>query len=273
MTTFTINQTYQSSVYFYTYINFATSTTIKFLPYTFAVASTTIKLYLNGYLFEIDNNTMIKTFNKNYNNQIVLDSPKTTTLNFFLETLPCKLSYYNLRKAIETTTPKSSEEFVIFITAEKIAEFERLNKILSVIAILAIISQRNHAWKQWIRNSLVCFSIEELQIRYSYAVYTKLLKTKTNQSYLYYSMSSYPLSCNIAHAKNIRQSCFPAQSKMIHAGSPVSKTAITESISTKPTTTFTTPMALLSKSPFTLMSDFISFNADELIPKAFCKAK
>uniref|UniRef100_A0A914Z2G7 Uncharacterized protein n=1 Tax=Panagrolaimus superbus TaxID=310955 RepID=A0A914Z2G7_9BILA len=111
---------------------------------------------------------MIKTLNKNYNNQILLESPKTT-LNFFLDTLPCKLSYYNLRKAIETTTSKSSEEFVTFISAEKIAEFERLNKILSVIAILAIISQRNHAWKQWIRNSLVCFSIEELQIRYSYA--------------------------------------------------------------------------------------------------------
>jgi hypothetical protein len=85
-------------------------------------------------------------------------------------------------------------------------------------------------------------------------------------------MSSYPLSCNIAHAKNIRQSCFPTQSKMLmHNGSPVSKTVINESISTKPSTTFTTPMALLSKNPFTMMSEIINFNADDLIPKAFCK--
>ena len=85
------------------------------------------------------------------------------------------------------------------------------------------------------------------------------------------NMSSYPLSCNIAHAKNIRQACFPAQSKMMMHGSPISKTAITESISTKPTTTFTTPMSLLSKNPFTMMSEMINFNADDLIPKAFCK--
>jgi hypothetical protein len=113
---------------------------------------------------------MIKLLNNNNtNNQFVLESPKTP-LNIFFETLPCKLSYYNLRKIVETTIPKeSSEEFATFITAEKSAEFERLNKILSVIAILAIISQRNHSWGNWIRNSLVCFSIEELQIRYSYA--------------------------------------------------------------------------------------------------------
>jgi hypothetical protein len=70
-------------------------------------------------------------------------------------------------------------------------------------------------------------------------------------------MSSYPMSCNIAHAKNIRQACFPTQSKMHN---PISMTtAITESFSTKQqSTTFTTPMALLSKSPFSAMSDFIS---------------
>ena len=108
---------------------------------------------------------MIKELNKNYNNQFVLESPKTP-LNFF-DNLPCKLSYFNLRKIVETTIP--SDEFATFIAAEKISEFERLNKISSLIAILAIISQNNHAWKDWCRDSLVCFSIEELQIRYSYA--------------------------------------------------------------------------------------------------------
>lgn len=110
---------------------------------------------------------MIESLKRKNNNLIVLEIPKSS-INFF--DYPCKLSYYNLRKIIEfTTTSKTSEEFLTFVTAEKIAELERLNKISSVIAILAIISQRNHAWKDWIRNSLVCFSIEELAIRYSYA--------------------------------------------------------------------------------------------------------
>jgi hypothetical protein len=100
------------------------------------------------------------------NNQFVLDLPKTSTTIF---EYPCKLSTYILRKIVETTTPKSSEEFITFATANKIAELERLNKISSVIAILAIISQRNHAWGNWIRNSLVCFSICELEIRYAFA--------------------------------------------------------------------------------------------------------
>jgi hypothetical protein len=84
-------------------------------------------------------------------------------------------------------------------------------------------------------------------------------------------MSSYPMSCNIAHIKNIRQARIPIQQNSV-----VNMTTIQESFSPKQPSlspTFTTPMSLLSKSSFTAMSDFISFNADDLIPKAFCKEK
>jgi hypothetical protein len=104
---------------------------------------------------------MIKVLNINnqkVNNQLKF-VPDLLPIDF-----PCKLSNYNLRKIVEATTDTSS-----FVTADKIAETERLNKIQSVVAILAIISQRNHAWRDWIRNSCVCFSICELEIRYAFA--------------------------------------------------------------------------------------------------------
>uniref|UniRef100_A0A7E4W844 TPR_REGION domain-containing protein n=1 Tax=Panagrellus redivivus TaxID=6233 RepID=A0A7E4W844_PANRE len=52
---------------------------------------------------------------------------------------------------------------------DKATELARLHAIQSAIAIAALIALRNHAWKEWIRNSLVCFSICELEIRCSYA--------------------------------------------------------------------------------------------------------
>ena len=111
---------------------------------------------------------MLEVSYKNNNPLFVLISSESTKNSFDVQ-LPCKLSYYNLRRIIESTTSKDTSEFNNFFIADKFAEVQRLNKVSSVIAILAIISQRNHAWKEWIRNSLVCFSICELEIRYSYA--------------------------------------------------------------------------------------------------------
>lgn len=71
-------------------------------------------------------------------------------------------------------------------------------------------------------------------------------------------MSSYPMSCNIAHVRNIRQSCIAKEAKL--HGNLLSKTAITESISTKPSTNFTTPVALFHKphSTFAMVSNVLS---------------
>lgn len=53
---------------------------------------------------------------------------------------------------------------------DKATNLARLQAVQSAIAIAALIALQNHAWKEWIRNSLVCFSICELEIRCSYAV-------------------------------------------------------------------------------------------------------
>lgn len=53
--------------------------------------------------------------------------------------------------------------------AEKLALIQKLHKVQSALAIAVLVALRNQAWKEWIRNSLVCFSICELEIRCSYA--------------------------------------------------------------------------------------------------------
>jgi len=53
--------------------------------------------------------------------------------------------------------------------AEKLALIQKLHKAQSALAIAVLVALRNQSWKEWIRNSLVCFSICELEIRCSYA--------------------------------------------------------------------------------------------------------
>uniref|UniRef100_A0A914Z4L0 Uncharacterized protein n=1 Tax=Panagrolaimus superbus TaxID=310955 RepID=A0A914Z4L0_9BILA len=56
-------------------------------------------------------------------------------------------------------------------------------------------------------------------------------------------MSSFPLSCNIAHAKNIKAH---VQHSQFHAV-PLSKTDVMESVSTKSSTKFSSPLNILQQ--------------------------
>uniref|UniRef100_A0AC34Q8U7 Maturase K n=1 Tax=Panagrolaimus sp. JU765 TaxID=591449 RepID=A0AC34Q8U7_9BILA len=81
---------------------------------------------------------------------------------------PRRFSSHDLQNLLPIETKQETIQ-LLFERSEKLAVLERLQKISSALAIEALIALRNQAWKEWIRNSLVCFSICELEIRCSYA--------------------------------------------------------------------------------------------------------
>ena len=83
-----------------------------------------------------------------------------------------KLSSNNLQNLLPIEIEEKQvpvEVYFLLDRAEKLALIQKLHKVQSALAIAALVALRNQAWKEWIRNSLVCFSICELEIRCSYA--------------------------------------------------------------------------------------------------------